>query len=168
MQYSLLKSKLFIAAGFISIGVGIIGVWTPFLPTTEFLLFAAFCFARGSERWHNWLMTHPRLSPYIKAFSEKRGLTRRQKLRMSGLMTFTLLLTAFAIPSIIGKIAAALIWSGLMAYLALRRSAAEIDIPWEPRRSQLKPGVVIVSLSEIPESVRHHDGSSPTHHHSPR
>ena len=70
------KSKAYIAAGFVCVVLGIAGIPLPLLPTTPFLLLAAFCFARGSERWHQWLMTHPTLSPYILAFQGKRGLTR--------------------------------------------------------------------------------------------
>jgi len=110
------KSRLYVAAGFLSIGVGVVGIWTPLLPTTEFLLLAAFCFARGSERWHQWLMAHPTLSPYIRAFRDKQGLTRGQKLRLAALVTATLLVTAILIPSIIGKTIAGLTWIALMTF----------------------------------------------------
>ncbi|MGH9841952.1 MAG: YbaN family protein [Blastocatellia bacterium] len=116
MNISPWKSRLYVAAGFLSIGVGVVGIWTPLLPTTEFLLLAAFFFARGSERWHQWLMTHPTFSPYIRAFRDKQGLTRNQKLRLATLVTVTLLVTAIFIPSIIGKTIAGLMWTALMAF----------------------------------------------------
>ncbi len=116
MNISPWKSKLYVAAGFLSISVGVVGIWTPLLPTTEFLLLAAFFFARGSERWHQWLMTHPTLSPYIRAFRDKQGLTRGQKLRLAALVTVTLLFTAIFIPSIIGKTIAGLMWIALMTF----------------------------------------------------
>lgn len=81
------KSKLYLTAGFVSVALGIAGIPLPLLPTTPFLLLAAFCFARGSDHWHQWLLTHPKLSPYILAFREKRGLTRAQKWRIAGLLT---------------------------------------------------------------------------------
>ena len=110
------KSRLYIAAGFLSIGVGVVGIWTPLLPTTEFLLLAAFCFARGSDRWHRWLVTHPRLGPYILAFRERRGLTVEQKWRIGALVTLSLLATAFFIPSMIGKAIAFIVWLALMLF----------------------------------------------------
>jgi len=57
------KSRIYVAAGFVCVALGVIGIPTPLLSTTPFLLLAAYFFARGSERWHLWLMTNPILSP---------------------------------------------------------------------------------------------------------
>jgi uncharacterized membrane protein YbaN (DUF454 family) len=110
------KSKIYIAAGFVCVTLGVIGIPTPLLPTTPFLLLAAYFFARGSERWHRWLMTHPALSPYILAFSEKRGLTRAQKWRIAGLVTATLIITGAFAP-FYGKALAAFIWATSLLFL---------------------------------------------------
>ncbi|MFN0084298.1 MAG: YbaN family protein [Blastocatellia bacterium] len=118
------KSRLYIATGFISIGVGVVGIWTPLLPTTEFLLLAAFCFSRGSERWHTWLMAHPTFSPYILAFRDKRGLTKEQKRRIAALVSITLGITAIFIPFRIGKGIAIGIWICLMVFLYFSATAA--------------------------------------------
>src|SRR5262245_44760765 len=104
----LMKSRMYTAAGFICVTLGVIGIPTPLLPTTPFLLLAAFCFARGSERWHRWLISHPTLSPYILAFRDRRGLTRAQKLRIAGLLTLTLIITGAFAP-VYGKALAAII-----------------------------------------------------------
>ena len=52
--------------GAIALLLGLIGVVLPLLPTVPFLLLAAFCLARSSERLHDWLITHPRLGPPIR------------------------------------------------------------------------------------------------------
>jgi uncharacterized protein len=117
------KSKLYLTAGFVSVALGIAGIPLPLLPTTPFLLLAAFCFARGSDHWHQWLLTHPKLSPYILAFREKRGLTRAQKWRIAGLLTITLLVTGAFSPFWIGKLLALVFWMGWMIFLFTRPSA---------------------------------------------
>ncbi len=126
------KSRLYIAAGFTSIGVGIIGIWTPLLPTTEFLLLASFFFARGSQRWHTWLMSHPTLSPYILAFREKRGLTREQKIRIMLLVSITMGLSVYFIPSLFGKISLLILWASLLCFFLLYPRARESNPPRLP------------------------------------
>lgn len=52
--------------GFLALLLAVIGIALPLLPTVPFLLLAAFCFARSSERMHGWLITHPRFGPVIE------------------------------------------------------------------------------------------------------
>ena len=118
-----LSSRFYIAAGFVCVGLGLAGIPLPLLPTTPFLLLAAFCFSRGSDRWHQWLMTHPTLSPYILAFSEKRGLTRGQKQRIAGLVTVTLLVSGAFAPYFFAKILAGVIWVATMCFLYFKNTA---------------------------------------------
>ena len=54
------------ALGYASLGVGFVGVFVPLLPTTPFVLLAAFFFSKGSERLHRWLTEHPRFGHYIR------------------------------------------------------------------------------------------------------
>jgi len=69
-----------IAAGFCALGAGIVGIFLPLWPTVPFLLLAAFCFARGSERLHDWLMTHPRFSQPILDWEERGAIGRKAKI----------------------------------------------------------------------------------------
>ncbi len=114
----LLKSRIYIAAGFVCVTLGVIGIPMPLLPTTPFLLLAAFFFARGSQRWHGWLMSHRALSPYIIAFRDRRGLTRSQKWRIASLISLTLLITGAFAPTY-GKALAAFIWVSCLIFLYL-------------------------------------------------
>ena len=76
-----------LAAGVISLVVGIIGIALPLLPTTPFLILAAYCFARGSTRLHHWLVNHPRLGPPIRDWETYRAISRRGKqLAMVGIV----------------------------------------------------------------------------------
>lgn len=68
------------AAGWTSFGLGAIGAFVPLLPTVPFMLLAAFCFARGSQRFHDWLMNHDRFGPAIRDWQAHGAISRRAKL----------------------------------------------------------------------------------------
>ena len=75
-----LKRQLLIAAGTLSLAVGIIGIAVPVLPTTPFLLLAAGCYLRSSPRFYNWLMTNRLFGAYIRNYIEGRGIPVKVKL----------------------------------------------------------------------------------------
>jgi len=70
---------MLIAAGLICVGLGALGILLPGLPTTPFLLLAAYCFARSSERFHSWLLNHRWFGSYVSNFESGRGMTRPAK-----------------------------------------------------------------------------------------
>ena len=64
---------LLMAVGWVSVVLGVIGIFLPVLPTTPFLLLAAACFARSSPRFYQWLINHRQLGPWIRDYrSEER------------------------------------------------------------------------------------------------
>ncbi|MBP7830294.1 MAG: YbaN family protein [Kiritimatiellae bacterium] len=65
--------------GLIAVGLGTVGVFVPLLPTTPFLLLAAACFLRSSDRLYAWLMHHRWFGAYIRNYREHRAITRRAK-----------------------------------------------------------------------------------------
>ncbi|MEM8916190.1 MAG: YbaN family protein [Pseudomonadota bacterium] len=67
------------ALGLVSLGIGLVGIVLPILPTTVFLLLAAYCFARGSERLHTWLIEHKRFGPPIEDWRREGAISRRAK-----------------------------------------------------------------------------------------
>ena len=52
-------------AGLAFFAIGVVGAFLPILPTVVFMLLAAFCFSRGSQRLHDWLMNHRQFGPAI-------------------------------------------------------------------------------------------------------
>ncbi|OCX65337.1 hypothetical protein BFP70_09730 [Thioclava sp. SK-1] len=70
---------LWLIAACIAFSLGLIGVVLPLLPTVPFMLLAAMCFARSSERLHHWLITHPRFGPPIANWQEHGAISRRAK-----------------------------------------------------------------------------------------
>lgn len=57
---------LMIALGWLALALGLIGIFVPLLPTTPFVLLAAFFFSKGSERLHRWLLQHRRFGRYVR------------------------------------------------------------------------------------------------------
>ncbi|NRB72315.1 MAG: YbaN family protein [Xanthomonadales bacterium] len=80
-----------IGLGFLALGLGIIGIALPLLPTTPFVLLAAFCFARSSERLHQWLLQHPLFGPMISNWRDHGAIGRGTKLLSVSSMAAVLL-----------------------------------------------------------------------------
>ena len=70
---------LWLSGGFTSLVLALAGVALPLLPTVPFLLLAAFCFSRSSQRLHDWLVEHPRLGPPIRDWRHSGAIGRRGK-----------------------------------------------------------------------------------------
>lgn len=66
--------------GMTLMGVGLVGIFVPLLPTTDFLLLALPCFARSSPRLEAWLLNHPRFGPGLRAWRAERAVPRRAKI----------------------------------------------------------------------------------------
>lgn len=65
--------------GYVSLGLGILGIPLPILPTTPFLILAAVAFSNGSQRMHDWLLNHKRLGPPIADWREHGAISRFTK-----------------------------------------------------------------------------------------
>ncbi len=89
---------LFNILGTVSLGLGVLGIFLPLLPTTPFLLLAAFCYVRGSPRMHHWLLSHRMLGPYIRDFQSGRGIPLRTKVIALTLMWLSLAWSAWVMP----------------------------------------------------------------------
>lgn len=70
---------LYLVLGFVCVGLAALGVALPLLPATPFLLLAAGCFARSSERWHNWLLSNATFGPLIRNWQIHRCIDRKIK-----------------------------------------------------------------------------------------
>ena len=65
--------------GFLFLGLGVVGVFLPLLPATPFVLVAAACFARSSEKWHRWILANKTFGPMIRNWEQNRCISRRVK-----------------------------------------------------------------------------------------
>ncbi len=77
MSRSRVTKFLLWAGGALSLMLGVLGIFLPLLPTTPFLLLAAACFMRSSERHYRWLIEHRYLGAYIRNYHEHRAISRR-------------------------------------------------------------------------------------------
>ena len=87
-----IKKAFWNVLGFLSLGMAYIGVITPGLPYSIFVVFAAYCFSKGSERMHNWIMNHKLFGPFIKNWGEKRVFPTKMKYFMLAMMSSSLVI----------------------------------------------------------------------------
>lgn len=84
------KKYFYITLGFIALGLGIIGVILPIIPTTPFLLLTSFCFAKGSDRFHNWFTNTKIYKKHLESFVKERAMTLKQKVVLLSFVNFML------------------------------------------------------------------------------
>jgi uncharacterized membrane protein YbaN (DUF454 family) len=95
-----LKRTLWLAVGLLSMVLGFIGAFLPLLPTTPFMLLAVFCFARSSERLHDWLVNHPHFGGPIRDWNQRGVIAPRVKWIAVGSMLAVLGVSfAFVVPT---------------------------------------------------------------------
>lgn len=114
---------LWISAGILCVGVGVIGIFVPGLPTTVFLLLASWMFARSSERMHRKLHGHPQLGPYLEMARQRRMPTRARVISlvlMWGGITTAILFSEFAGGWIVRAVLICAGLAGTSAILSMR------------------------------------------------
>ena len=72
--------NIYLALGFLFVAVAVLGFILPVLPGTPFLLLAAWCFSRSSEKWHRWLLESDLFGPVIQNWEENRCISLRTKI----------------------------------------------------------------------------------------
>lgn len=106
-----LLRSIYLAAGVISLGLAILGVALPLLPTVPFLILAAFCFGRSDPRVERWLLEHPKFGPSIRDWRERRAISRKGKIAATVAFAASIVLALFVspFPWSLAPVAAALI-----------------------------------------------------------
>lgn len=87
-----MKKLFWNALGFLSLGMAYIGVITPGVPYSIFVVFAAYCFSKGSERMHRWIYNHRLFGPFLTNWNTKRVFPQKMKYFMLFMMSTSLMI----------------------------------------------------------------------------
>lgn len=114
---------IYLTVGTLSLILGIIGAFLPLLPTTVFLLIAAFCYERGSENFHHWLINHRWFGPPIVDWRRHQVIRPRAKWLATAMMAFGayFVLGSERIP-LWGKLSYVLLMVGVLSFIWSRKS----------------------------------------------
>lgn len=105
------KESIFRCAGGVSLGFGALGAVLPLLPAFPFLMLATFCFAKSSEKLHNWFISTKLYKKNLESFVQGKGMTMKTKIRI--MVTVTILMSIgfimmHAVP--VGRIILGFVW----------------------------------------------------------
>ena len=97
MALQTFRKWLLMTIGVVAVGLGAAGIFLPLLPTTPFLLLAAACFIRSSDRLYQWLITNRWFGSFIRNYREHRTIPLRAKVIAVVLLWTTMIYSAFAL-----------------------------------------------------------------------
>jgi hypothetical protein len=99
-----MKRPVYLALGFTSVGLGIIGVILPVMPGTIFFIMAAYFFGKSSERFESWVLNHPKYGPPVVRWQKYRAINKSGKIAALTGMSIGVCCLLLATISLIGKI----------------------------------------------------------------
>jgi uncharacterized membrane protein YbaN (DUF454 family) len=126
---------LMMAAGALCVVLAVFGIFLPLLPTTPFLLLAAFLFARSSSSFYNWLITNRWFGEYIRNYREGRGIPLRQKISTIAVLWVTIAFGVWLVPVIWSRLGMIAIATGVTVHL-LRMKTYRAEEQPKPLRDE--------------------------------
>ena len=103
--------------GCVCVALGVIGIFLPLLPTTPFILLAAWLFSRSSERFHLWLRAHKQLGPIISIWESGEGLERKVRTRVITILWTGMIISMWIVGKIWAIVLLTSIGAAVTAYL---------------------------------------------------
>jgi hypothetical protein len=92
-----MQRSFFLFIGFLALGLGIVGMALPVLPTTPFLLLAGSMFMRSSDRWSDWLFNHRVFGPTIQNYLEHKAVAKQSKVLAMALLWPTIIISVYLV-----------------------------------------------------------------------
>lgn len=118
-----IKRLFFVTLGTLFLGVGIVGIFVPILPTTPFLLLATSFYARGSEKFYHWLLYNRILGAYIRHYIDGKGMPLKVKLFTITLLWLAIASTiVFTVDDLVIRLILVLVAIGVSVHIALIKS----------------------------------------------
>ena len=109
---------LLVIAGTLFTGLGFVGIFVPLLPTTPFLLLAAACYARSSQRLYGWLLNNKLFGYYIRSYLERKGVPLKVKVLALTVLWITIGSSAiFVVQDIVIRLILGLIAVGVSIHI---------------------------------------------------
>lgn len=105
-----------IILGFIFMGIGIVGIVVPILPTTPFLLLASFFFAKGSKRFHDWFISTKIYKKYLESFVKSKAMTLKNKFTILLPVSCMLIITFIFVNNLYARLVLVILFIGKYLY----------------------------------------------------
>lgn len=106
-----IKKGVYIVFGFVGVGLGAVGAVVPLIPSFPFLLLAAICFGRSSERLHTWFVGTKLYKENLESFVKGKGMTWKAKSRIMAIVTITMAVGFIMMSRVpVGRIVLACVW----------------------------------------------------------
>lgn len=116
-----IKKVLYLILGFIGLILGVIGAIVPLLPAFPFLLLAAFCFAKSSERLHNWFINTKLYKNNLESYVKKKGMSKKTKIKIMVMITILMSIGFIMMHKIwIGQLILFFVWLFHIYYFVFR------------------------------------------------
>lgn len=127
-----IKKILYIVLGCVGVGLGAVGAVVPLLPAFPFLLLAAFCFARSSEKLHNWFINTKLYKKNLESYVQGRGMNWPTKIRIMITVTLLMSIGFFMMKNVpVGRIVLACVWAFHIIYFIFGVKTLREEIPEE-------------------------------------
>lgn len=126
---TVVKNKIIFCLGLLSLVLGFIGAFVPLLPTTPFVLLAAWAFLRSSPKMHSWLLEHKIFGPSLKDWEDHGAISTKAKFIAIVMIAFSLGVIWWRVTIIEVKVGVSILLVGVSLFILTRPSVKRKNLP---------------------------------------